>query len=191
MRRYIDADRLKAEIDRLEEEARKVRVSGTDKEAIGADGKVSLCLKLKSLINSLQSEQLSEDLEEAARRYVTPPNALGIRTFIAGAEWQKEQKIAESSDEELVRHPPITYTYPSDASRDEQLKMALLALLNSDLIKVVGNKFTKQDLIDWVEKQKEQMNNYISKETVKRIARGSLGVQDFMRKVDEYKEDKE
>lgn len=57
---------------------------------------------------------------------------------------------------ELVRHPPIGYTYPSDASRDEQLKMALLALLTSDLIKVAGNKFTKQDLIDWVEKQKEQ-----------------------------------
>lgn len=67
-----------------------------------------------------------------------------------------EQKPAEPSDEELVRHPPITYTYPSDASRDEQLKMALLALLNSDLIKVAGKKFTKQDLIDWVEKKQEQ-----------------------------------
>lgn len=61
-----------------------------------------------------------------------------------------------SEEPELVRHPPIAYTYPSDASRDEQLKMALLALLNSDLIKVAGNKFTKQDLIDWVEKQKEE-----------------------------------
>lgn len=61
-----------------------------------------------------------------------------------------------SEEPELVRHPPIAYTYPSDASRDEQLKMALLALLNSDLIKVAGNKFTKQDLIDWVEKQKER-----------------------------------
>jgi len=66
------------------------------------------------------------------------------------------QKPTDPSDDELVRHPPIAYTYPSDASRDEQLKMALLALLNSDLIKVAGNKFTKQDLIDWVEKQKEQ-----------------------------------
>lgn len=61
-----------------------------------------------------------------------------------------------SEEPELVRHPPIAYTYPSDASRDEQLKMALLALLGSDLIKVAGNKFTKQDLIDWVEKQKDQ-----------------------------------
>lgn len=67
-----------------------------------------------------------------------------------------EKLISLSEEPELVRHPPIAYTYPSDASRDEQLKRALLALLNSDLIKVAGNKFTKQDLIDWVEKQKEE-----------------------------------
>lgn len=69
-----------------------------------------------------------------------------------------------SEDPELVRHPPIAYTYPSDASRDERLKMALLALLNSDLIKVAGNKFTKQDLIDWVEKRQEQKPAEWSKE---------------------------
>ena len=57
MGKYIDADLLRKEIDRIEEDARKVRVSGTDKEAIGADGKVSLCLKLKSLIDSFQQEQ--------------------------------------------------------------------------------------------------------------------------------------
>ena len=67
----------------------------------------------------------------------------------------KKAALSYLEKPELVRHPPIAYTYPSDASRDEQLKMALLALLNSDLIKVAG-KFTKQDLIDWVEKQKEQ-----------------------------------
>ena len=56
---------------------------------------------------------------------------------------------------ELVQQPPITYTYNSNASRDERLKAALLALLNSDLLKVKeGGYFTKQDLIDWVDKQK-------------------------------------
>ena len=77
MAKYIDADCLKAKIDRIEEEARKVRVSGTDKEAIGADGKVKLCLKLKSIIDSLQQEQMKEtycprsekwrEVEETAR----------------------------------------------------------------------------------------------------------------------------
>ena len=55
--RYIDTEPLLKEINRIEEEARKVRVSGTDKEAIGADGKVKLCLKLKFLIDSLRQEQ--------------------------------------------------------------------------------------------------------------------------------------
>lgn len=60
---------------------------------------------------------------------------------------RKEQKP------ELVQHPPITFTYNSNASRDERLKAALLALLNSDLLKVKeGGYFTKQDLIDWVER---------------------------------------
>ena len=76
---------------------------------------------------------------------------------------QKEQK------QELVPHP-ITYTYPSDASKDERLKMALLALLNSDSIKVAGNKFTKQDLIDWVEKQKPAEWSEEDKVMLNRIA---------------------
>lgn len=67
MSKYIDADKLKAEIDRIEEEARKVRVSGTDKEAIGADGKIKLCLKLKSLIDSLPQEQQEVDLKKEIR----------------------------------------------------------------------------------------------------------------------------
>ena len=84
-------------------------------------------------------------------------------TIEAEARWSEANYILgifdslqqeQQEDPELVRHPPITYTYPSDASRDEQLKRALLALLGSDLIKVAGRKFTKQDLIDWVEKQK-------------------------------------
>lgn len=75
MGKYIDADRLKAEIDRIEEDARKVRVSGTDKEAIGADGKVKLCLKLKSLIDSLQEEQ-----PESSKGKFVFPNYLYART---------------------------------------------------------------------------------------------------------------
>lgn len=55
-KKYIDADLLLKKINDIEEEARKVRVSGKDKEAIGADGKVRLCLKLKAIIGSLQQE---------------------------------------------------------------------------------------------------------------------------------------
>lgn len=96
--KYIDADHLKAEIDRIEEEARKVRVSGTDKEAIGADSKVKLCLKLKSIINSLQQEQPEVDLEmfdkrvtEVWGRFAAEPNdtiaCLHIDSFIEIARY--------------------------------------------------------------------------------------------------------
>lgn len=64
----------------------------------------------------------------------------------------KYDVIVPEQKPELVPHP-ITYMYPSDASKDERLKMALLALLNSDSIKVAGNKFTQRDLIDWVEQK--------------------------------------
>ena len=41
-------------------------------------------------------------------------------------------------------------------------------------------------------RMKEQMmKDYIPKETAKKIARGSLGVQDFIRKIDKYEEDKQ
>lgn len=43
-----------------------------------------------------QQEPVSEELEEAARRYVTPPCALGIKTFKAGANWQKEQMMKDA-----------------------------------------------------------------------------------------------
>lgn len=68
-------------------------------------------------------------------------------------EWCEipSEKLKEPKPE-LVQQPPITYTYNSNASRDERLKAALLALLNSDLLKVKeGGYFTKQDLIEWVE----------------------------------------
>ncbi|MBP5456540.1 MAG: hypothetical protein J6Y37_08570 [Paludibacteraceae bacterium] len=111
MAKYIDADLLRKEIDSVEEEARKVRVSGTDKEAIGADGKVKLCLELKAIINSLQQEEpekpIPNDLEEAAEEESTwafpEPTAQGYAKrlffkpgFKRGAKWQKEQMLKKA-----------------------------------------------------------------------------------------------
>ena len=39
--------------------------------------------------------------------------------------------------------------------------------------------------------KEQMMKDYISKETAKKIARGSLGVQDFIRKIDRHTEDKQ
>lgn len=123
MAKYIDADLLRKEIDNVEEGARKVRVSGTDKEAIGADGKVKLCLELKAIINSLQQEEpekpIPKDLEEAASEYKERVieetkchhNALTYAegyedalllipdAFIAGAKWDRSQMMEEAVTE--------------------------------------------------------------------------------------------
>ena len=114
MTKYIDADRLRVEIDRIEEEARKVRVSGTDKEAIGADSKVRLCLKLKSFINSLQQEQpsLPSDLDEAKLAFseerfpdekMAPLRRAARIGYEAGAEWLAGQGYTTEQCEEYIR----------------------------------------------------------------------------------------
>lgn len=89
-KKYIDAELLLEKINHIEEEARKVRVSGTDKEAIGADGKIKLCLRLKSLVNSLQQEQLCD----------TCTNDTGCVTCKDGELWEgKEQQEVDLEKE--------------------------------------------------------------------------------------------
>ena len=79
-----------------------------------------------------------------------------------------KENLSQGQKPELVRHSPITYTYNSNASRDERLQAALLALLGSDLIQVNdGGYFTKQDLIEWVKKKPSGL----SEEDVKMIGR--------------------
>lgn len=100
MAKYIDAEKLKAEIDRIEEEARKVRVSGTDKEAIGADGKIKLCLKLKSLIDSLPQEQ--EELPKIAEYYYHKGVYEGLSQGRADALKILEESMKRKADPVIV-----------------------------------------------------------------------------------------
>ena len=93
--RYIDTEPLLKEINRIEEEARKVRVSGTDKEAIGADGKIKLCLKLKSLIDYLQQEQQDINLEKEFNVFLD--NIEG-----APRMWHSDEQIEWAKD--IARH---------------------------------------------------------------------------------------
>ena len=94
-----------------------------------------------------QKEPTTEELYAEAGTTEKEYIANTMKKVRAMRERKKEQKP------ELVQQPPITYTYKSNASRDERLKAALLALLNSDLLKVKeGGYFTKQDLIEWVER---------------------------------------
>lgn len=114
---------------------------------------------------SIDKEKLINDFEKAMQKE-------SLRDFIDDFPYsdQKERKP------ELVQHPPITFTYNSNASRDERLKAALLALLNSDLLKIKeGGYFTKQDLIEWVE-QKPSWSEEDDKMLTGIIERGSSQV---------------
>lgn len=108
-KKYIDADRLKAEIDRrrlhFNKEAKKYQAlnNGYSQNCYGARDALR---DLENFIDSLQQEQPSEDLEEVAEEYRREsyrksvlPNIDGpipeyggsIKdAFIAGAEWQEK-----------------------------------------------------------------------------------------------------
>ena len=60
-------------------------------------GKIKSLRELKSYINSLQEEPVSEDLEEAANDYAHDLLHDDVfLTFIAGAQWQKEQMMKDA-----------------------------------------------------------------------------------------------
>lgn len=59
-------------------------------------------IEVKEVDLDFTKEPVSGELEEAARRYVTPPCALGIKTFKAGAQCQKVQMMKGAVDGMLV-----------------------------------------------------------------------------------------
>lgn len=81
--KYIDAEKLKAEIERRRLSNRYIDTEGYEEE-------------LYEIIDSLQQEQTEGDLEEAAEEYVTDWTtcyAYEIKqAFIAGAKWMASQK---------------------------------------------------------------------------------------------------
>ena len=99
MAKYIDAEKLKYEIER-----RKLSNYYTDTDDYEAE--------LFEIIGSLQQEQpeepVNDGLKEAAEKYtygdisdglksyVKPVGDEIIKNFIAGAEWQKEQMMKEA-----------------------------------------------------------------------------------------------
>lgn len=123
--------------------------------------------KIESFLSAYGADYFSNDewreienwLEKQKEpKPLTPEEKIKHPLYIEGFEAGKEvgaqcEKVFKEQKPELVQHPPITFTFNSNASRDERLKAALLALLNSDLLKVKeGGYFTKQDLIEWVER---------------------------------------
>lgn len=95
-------------------------------------------------IKALQEEPVSGELEEAARRYVTPPCALGIKTFKAGANWQKEQMMKDAKSgignyDNYIKFEDGTWI---DLDPSEQLKPAF-NVNEGDKVKVIVIKEEK------------------------------------------------
>lgn len=102
-KKYIDADRLNAKIERYIKDVKDAGERLTPNMGF-FDAKLSGIYDVMSIVASLQQEQPVEGLEEAAGEYATkwhkrpdgsewkcifPKGA--IRDFIAGAEWMKDK----------------------------------------------------------------------------------------------------
>ena len=106
MSKYIDAEKLIAEIERYKRDAAIARFDNAGENADYFQGKVDLCDDLTHIITSLQQEQpslpsvLDEAAEDSSLKYsikleecgITASDSVHYRTgFKAGAEWMAGQ----------------------------------------------------------------------------------------------------
>lgn len=98
--KYIDAELLRKEIERLKEEYNEQVSARLISESLVSMGKVEALNKILAFIDSLQQEQQEMDLDEAADDYVRwdtcdtddgPSVGMATDAFKAGAEWMKDQ----------------------------------------------------------------------------------------------------
>lgn len=136
--KYIDADKLKAEIERQEKQCPLDTYEGRHRLFILGGLKTSL---------STLEEPVSEDLEEAAMNYIAPiENEDGLKVinfsgqdikdaFKTGAEWQKEQMMKDAEECEL---------YWDGDFLAIDLNMAALGYSERDKVKIIIVKEDKQ-----------------------------------------------
>ena len=101
MTKYIDAELLREEIERLKEEYNEQVSARLISESLVSMGKVEALNKILAFIESLQQEQQDENLDEAACDYGIRGNSNGVGgedyandlaiAFKAGAQWMKDQ----------------------------------------------------------------------------------------------------
>lgn len=103
--KYIDADLLRKEIDHRIDilEDMSIKCAKNDDTEMHAyyHGKAISLQELLSFIDSLQQEQPSDDLEEAADKYEQEyfTDATLGEAYMAGAEWQAKRMKDEKEKE--------------------------------------------------------------------------------------------
>ena len=103
-------EQIRAEIRRLDEKYRRVRVSGMSQQAKEADLVVHVLQGLSNFLDALEEPSLPSDVDEAAKEEYPDTGEASVdfkliqrrEDFKAGAEWQKSQMIsALKNDGEL------------------------------------------------------------------------------------------
>lgn len=114
-----------------------------------ADIKYQLCKKILELIDSLQEEPVSEDLDEASEEFckstLVGSPYIKKNAFKTGAKWQKEQLMAKAKSGTVQKDNQVILdngTY-IDLDSSMQLKPSFVGLKEGDRIKVIVIKESK------------------------------------------------
>lgn len=112
-------EKIKAEIESLQA---KTSIGLNEYTAGYENGKAEVCGLLLNLINSLQKEPVSEDLELASERYACKFSSSKYghdkikKAYTAGAQWQREQMLKDAKCVKVYDD----WTYGKDADRVKQ-----------------------------------------------------------------------
>ena len=115
----------------------------------GSDVDDACILELQNVltyIDSLQEEPVSDNLEEAAKEYVTKEGYLAglhynsmVRSFKAGAKWQKEQMMKEAISGEVKEGLAVGYFGWEDSGwiETDTFHIEKYALKANDKVKLI------------------------------------------------------
>jgi len=108
--KYIDVEKLKAEIGIIRQMLENRDVHFNEVKKIRTETMVEFCKCLLNFIDSLQQEQTSlpDNLDEAAEKFARlydngTCDGIAQDCFNAGAEWQKEQMMRRAANAEITK----------------------------------------------------------------------------------------
>jgi len=121
-----DKEKIRAEIERLKES--------------GCASPIVICDTLLAFIDSMQEKPVTDDLEEAARKYEENRNDLDARSdnevvrraFVAGANWQKHQMMKDAIEGyvDMLEFPDKTWielsAIPKDLKDGDKVKLTII-----------------------------------------------------------------
>ena len=126
-------EKIKSEIERLQA---KTSI-GLNEYTMGYEnGKAEVCHLLLNLINSMQKEPVSEDLELASERYACKFSNSKYghdkikKAYTAGAQWQEEKMLKDAIDGEVgywnIRGLFVNMEMPNELEEGDKVKLVIV-----------------------------------------------------------------